>query len=237
VTPLTRTGTYSGDTRGHPALVNSYRYPDDPRELGVPRILLGPEQVFRVSLTRSAANFGVAVTGGSGNVEPRVVRAGDENRLLGELALPYNANPYLPGYGVPTPVAGAALPAPGDYDIVFDSTTPAGAGPFTFRFWIGDSTPPSAHLLSARAGLLRISVRDAGSGIDPTRTRLYVDGHQRAASYDASHGLLRASIRGLRRGRHTLQVRVSDYQESKNMENVRRILPNTRRLKTTFLVR
>jgi hypothetical protein len=237
VTPLTRTGTYSGDTRGHSALVNSYRYPDDPRELGVPRTLLGPEQVFRVSLTRSAANFGVAVTGGSGNVEPRVVRAGDENRLLGELALPYNANPYLPGYGVPTPVAGAALPAPGDYDIVFDSTTPAGAGPFTFRFWIGDSTPPSAHLLSARGGLLRISVRDAGSGIDPTRTRLYVDGHQRAASYDASHGLLHASIRGLRRGRHSLQVRVSDYQESKNMENVRRILPNTRRLKTSFVVR
>ena len=36
-TPLTRTGSYSGDTRGHPALVDSYRYPDDPRELGVPR--------------------------------------------------------------------------------------------------------------------------------------------------------------------------------------------------------
>ncbi len=31
------TGTYQGDTRGHPALVDSYRYPDDRRELGVPR--------------------------------------------------------------------------------------------------------------------------------------------------------------------------------------------------------
>ena len=41
----------------------------------------------------------------------------------------------------------------------------------------------------------------------------------------------------LRRGRHTLQVLVSDYQESKNMENVHRILPNTRRLKTAFVVR
>ena len=237
VTPLTRTGTYSGDTRGHPALVNSYRYPDDPRELGVPRTMLGPEQVFRVSLDHSAANFGVAVTGGSGDVEPRVVRAGDENRLLGELALPYNANPYLPGYGVPTPVAGAALPTAGDYDIVFDSTTQAGAGPFTFRFWIGDSTPPSARLLSARGGQLRISTRDTGSGIDPTRTRLYVDGHRRAARYEAGRGLLLASIRGLRRGRHTLTLRVSDYQESKNMENVRRILPNTRRLSTSFVVR
>ena len=46
-----------------------------------------------------------------------------------------------------------------------------------------------------------------------------------------------ASIRNLRRGRHTLRLLVSDYQESKNMENVHRILPNTRRLNTTFVVR
>ena len=98
-TPLAETGTYSGDTRGHPALVDTYRYPEDPRELGVPRTLLGPEQVFRVSIRYPVANFGAAVIGGSSLVQPRVVRAGDENRLLGELALPYNANPYLPGYG------------------------------------------------------------------------------------------------------------------------------------------
>ena len=36
-TPLTRTGTYKGDTRGRPALVDSYRYPEDPRAFGVPR--------------------------------------------------------------------------------------------------------------------------------------------------------------------------------------------------------
>jgi subtilisin family serine protease len=236
-TPLTETGTYSGDTRGHPTLVDTYRYPADPRELGVPRTLLGPEQVFRVSLRKPVDNFGVAVIGGTSLVQPRVVRAGDENRLLGELALPYNANPYLPGFGVPTRVAGAALPGAGDYDIVFDSPTRSGAGPFTFRFWIGDTTPPRVRLVSARGGQLRISARDAGSGIDPSRTRLFVDGRRRAASFDAGRGLVLASIRKLRRGRHTLQVLVSDYQESKNMENVRRILPNTRRLKTAFVVR
>ena len=98
------------------------------------------------------ANFGVAVTGGSSQVQPRVVRAGDENRLQGELALPYNANPYLSGFGFPNRVAGAALPGAGDYDIVFDSASPSGAGPFTFRFWIADTTPPSApaHLRSRR---------------------------------------------------------------------------------------
>ncbi|MEP7159408.1 MAG: hypothetical protein ABI797_08255, partial [Chloroflexota bacterium] len=150
---------------------------------------------------------------------------------------PYNANPYLPGFGVATLVAGAALPGAGSYDIVFDSPTQSGAGAFTFRFWIGDTTPPRVRLVSARGGSLRISVSDSGSGIDPSRTRLSIDGHGLSARYDAARGLLTASIRGLRRGRHSLRVRVSDYQESKNMENVRRILPNTRRLSTTFVVR
>jgi subtilisin family serine protease len=236
-TPLTQTGTYSGDTRGHPALVDTYRYPADPRELGVPRTLLGPEQVFRVSLSKPVANFGVAVIGGSSLVQPRVVRAGDENRLLGEPALPYNANPYLSGFEVPTPVAGAALPGAGDYDIVFDSLTQSGAGAFTFRFWIGDATPPSVRLVSARGGLLRITARDPGSGIDASRIRLFVDGRRRAARFDAGRGLVLASIRNLRRGRHTLKLRVSDYQESKNMENVHRILPNTRRFSSAFAVR
>jgi subtilisin family serine protease len=238
-TLLAETGTYSGDTRGHPALVDTYRYPADPHELGVSRTLLGPEQVFRVSVSlgKPMANFGVAVTGGSNVVQPRVVRAGDENRLVGEVGLPFSANPYLPGFGVPTRVAGAALPGAGDYDIVFDSPTQSGAGPFTFRFWIGDTTPPSLRLVSARGGLLRISARDSGSGVDPSKTRLFVDGRRRSVSFDAGRGLVLASIRKLRHGRHTLKLLVSDYQESKNMENVHRILPNTRRLSTKFVVR
>jgi hypothetical protein len=36
-------------------------------------------------------------------------------------------------------------------------------------------------------------------------------------------------------GRHTLNLTVSDYQETKNMENVARILPNTRTVRTTFV--
>jgi hypothetical protein len=42
--------------------------------------------------------------------------------------------------------------------------------------------------------------------------------------------------RKLRRGRHVLKLVVSDYQELKNMENVRRILPNTAGLRKTFFV-
>jgi subtilisin family serine protease len=235
--PLRHTGSYRGDTRGHPALVDTYRYPEDPRGVDLARVLLGPEEVFRVSLRRSVANFGVAVTGGSRHIRPRIVRAGDENQLLGELALPLRANPYLGGFQVPAPIAGVALPGPGDYDIVFDSETAAQAGAFTFRFWIADMTPPRARLVSARKGVLRISIRDNGSGVDPSTIILRVDGRERNARYDAARGQLVAPIRNLRAGRHRLRLRVSDYQESKNMENVRRILPNTARLSTAFRVR
>jgi len=236
-TPLARTGTYNGNTQGRPALVETYRYPEDPRGFGVPRTLSGPEQVFRVHLSRRVANFGVAVTGGRRDVQPRVVRAGDENRLLGEIALPYNANPYLSGFGSPIPVVGAALPAPGDYDIVFDTVNASSAGPFTFRFWIGDTTPPRLRFLSARGGVVRIRARDAGAGVNPGLIRLVVDGRLTPTRYLPGSSQIVTTGRKLRRGRHVLRLVVSDYQELKNMENVRRILPNTAGLRKTFLVR
>jgi subtilisin family serine protease len=236
-TPLTQTGTYHGDTRGQPSLVSAYRYPEDPRALGIPRTLLGPEQVFKVTLNRPVANFGVAITAGANAVQPRVVQGMDENRLTGEIGLPFNANPYLPAYGIPMPVAGAVLPTPGDYAIVFDSAAPAGAGAFTFRFWIDDSTPPHLRLLSARGGQLRFRATDAGAGIDPHFVRLAVDGRGRSARYDAAKNEITASLRGLKRGRHRFRLVVSDHQEAKNMENVRRILPNTARLQGAFRVR
>ena len=233
-TPLTRTGTYQGNTQGRPAVVETYRYPEDPRGFGVPRTLSGPEQVFRVHLTRGVANFGVAVIGGRRDVQPRAVRAGDENRLLGEIGLPYNANPYLPSFGSPTPVVGAALPAPGDYDIVFDTLNASRAGPFTFRFWIGDTTPPRLRFLSARGGVVRIRATDAGAGVNPSLIRLVVDGRRMPTRYAGNQ--IVTTGRKLRRGRHVLGLVVSDYQELKNMENVRRILPNTAGLRKTFFV-
>ena len=236
-TPLVRTGTYHGDTRGRPSLVDSYRYPDDARIMGVERTLSGPEQVFRVSIGGGVSNFGVAVLGGAHrNVEPRVVRAGDENQLLGEIGLPFNANPYLPAYGTPMPIAGGVLPAPGLYDIVFDSGSAAGAGPFTFRFWINDVKPPRLKLISTR-GRLRVRATDNGAGVDPRLVRLSVDGIARSPRYDAGRHEVTSSLKGLKRGRHRFTLRVSDYQEPKNMENVPQILPNTARLHAAFRVR
>ena len=43
-------------------------------------------------------------------------------------------------------------------------------------------------------------------------------------------------VASLGTGRHRLVVGVSDYQEAKNMEDVARILPNTRVLRTSFVV-
>jgi len=45
------------------------------------------------------------------------------------------------------------------------------------------------------------------------------------------------SVGTIAAGRHTLKLSVADYQESKNMEDVARILPNTRTLSARFVVR
>jgi hypothetical protein len=237
---LRRTGTYRGNTRRRPALVDAYRYPDNPSGLGIPRILRGPEQVFRVRLARRTANIGVAITSRRGRVEPRIVRAGDENRLLGSVALPYNANPYLRSFQARELVVGATSPAAGTYDIVFDSAAARGAGPFTFRFWINDTSRPRLRLLTrtVRAGgRLLISAVDRGSGVNQRSIRIAVGGRLRPASYDARRRLIVVRLRGVSPGRKLVRAEVSDYQESKNQENVARILPNTARLRAAVVIR
>jgi subtilisin family serine protease len=236
---LTRTGTYRGDTRRRPAQVDVYRYPDDPRQLGLTRTLRGPEQVFRVHLARPAANFGVALTARRGGVEPRIVRAGDENRLLGSVALPFNGNPYLGAYGDLEPISGVTRPAAGDYDVVFDSPGRSG-GAFTFRLWIGDTAAPRLRLITRavrRGGRLAISAVDPGAGVNPRSIRVTVDGRRRSTRFDPRRRRLIVGLGGLARGRHRLVATLSDYQEAKNTENVARILPNSARLRAALRVR
>ena len=88
--------------------------------------------------TKPAANFGVVVTSRAPGVrvEPRIVHAGDERRLTGYAALPFNLNPYLRTFGELVLAAGTILPAAGSYDVVFDSPSAARAGAFTFRYWV-----------------------------------------------------------------------------------------------------
>jgi len=238
---LSHTGTYQGDTRGKPARVSLYRYPDGPTGSGVRNDLPGPEEVFSVRLTRRVANFGVVVLsqGRGVRVTPRVVTGRDENRLTGNTGLPVDSNPYLTGFGRLEPIAGAVLPARGLYSVVFDTPSAAAAGRFSFRFWVNDTTPPTARLLtrSVRRGeKLLVVVADSGSGVDPVTISAVVDRDHAVTSYEAGRvSVTLGSV--LRRGSHALRLQVSDYQEQKNMEDVGPILPNTRFLRATFVLR
>ena len=239
---LAKPGVYRGNTLGQPSRVSSYRYPDDPAGAGVPNALPGPEQVFRVTISRPATNFGVVVLsqGRGVRVSPRLVVAGDENRLLGYRALPINVNPYLRSFGRSGPVVAAVAARPGAYDVVFDTAGAGQAGPFAFRFWINDTRPPTARLLTqstTATGKLVVALADAGSGIDPTSLQATLDGGPADVSYSQATGLATMLLDGrLRPGRHRLVLEVSDFQEAKNSESVRGILPNTRDLRATFRV-
>ena len=237
--PLQRTGLYRGDTSGRPALVERYRYPDEPSL--VTWRLPGPELVFRFVLDHPAANFGVAVVRSARGVrvEPRIVAGADENRLLGSTALPFAGNPYLETFFQRTRTVAALSPSPGAYSIVFDTPSRREAGRFTFRFWVDDVTPPSVELLSrtARGGRILARVRDAGSGVDPTAIFYSLDGGPtQVGRLDVRRSLAALDLSDARSGPHRLRLQVSDRQEAKNNENVARILPNTRVVEVTIRV-
>jgi subtilisin family serine protease len=233
-TALPRPGVYRGNTAGKPSLVDRYRYPE--RGSSFP----GPEHVFRVTLARPAANFGVVlIARGPGvRVEPRITAAGNEDRLVGYASLPFDLNPYQPSFGTFRPAAGALLPSAGSYDVVFDTLSRAEAGRFTFRFWVNDTKPPALRPLSRavrRGAPLRLRATDpGGSGIDQASLDARVNGRRRSARLRGN--VLSIDTRGLRIGTHRLVVRLSDYQETRNNENVSRILPNTRTLSLRFRV-
>jgi hypothetical protein len=136
--------------------------------------------------------------------------------------------------------AGSVLPAAGSYDVVFDSASAVTAGAFRFRFWISDTRPPSVRLLTRtlrRGRPLRLRVSDSGSGVWPRSLIAIVDDLSRRATYSARSNTVTIAVGALRAGRHRLVFQASDYQETRNMENVPRILPNTRRIAVTFRVR
>ena len=231
-------GVTRATTQGRPALVTRYRYPDNPGGLGLTTNLRGPELVYRFVVRRRIANFGVVVTSSGSGVEPRVVAGIDENRLTGYAGLPVHHNPYGDDFRLPVPAAAALAPRRGEYAIVFDSATRAGAGRFTFRFWVNDTAPPRLRVGSRtidRAAPLLVAATDAGSGIYADSIRASIDGDSVRATYRGDE--IRVQTGGFGAGTHRLRLVVSDYQETKNNENVARILPNTRVLTTTFRIR
>jgi subtilisin family serine protease len=238
VGPLLGPGVYRSTTASRPALVSRYRYPETPNGVGVTTTLRGPERVFRFRIAKPVANAGVVITQQRSRVEPRVVAGLDENRLTGYAGLPVNRNPYMEDFHESVLAAGVLSPLPGEYAAVFDSATRGGAGAFTFRFWVNDVKPPVLRLRtrSVAAGEpVLVSAADAGAGVYPESIRITVDGSVRSGTLRG--GLLSISTGGLSAGAHRLRLRVSDYQESRNTENVARILPNTRWFTATFRIR
>jgi len=221
---LTRPGTYKGTTRGGASLVSRYRYPTAGDAL-----YPGPERVYRVSVTGRPANFGVAVL--SGTAVPHVTFDGNEDRLAGYTALPFDLNPYRKSYGDRLPAAGVDVPAAGAYNVVFDTRGASQAGPFTFRYWVDDTKPPTLRATGGR-GRIVISATDAGSGVDRASITATLDGRNVTLRGSAPSLTISAA-----KGRHTLVVHASDYQETKNMENVPPILPNTATLRAAVVVK
>jgi hypothetical protein len=205
----------------------------------VPLRLGGPEQVFRFTVRLQVANFGAVVvhTAPGVRVSPRLVADDDENRLVGYAGLPVSLNPYQ-GFDRAEPVVGAVLPAPGNYELVFDTPTGAKPGSFKFRFWVNDERPPSIRLLHRSATIgrpIRVALRDSGSGVDLRSVHVRIGG--RAVRFKYADGILLLRTKGLRHGRQTVVIRAADYQETKNMEDVGPVLPNTRVLHTTVTLR
>jgi hypothetical protein len=166
------------------------------------------------------------------------VIADDENHLTGYPGLPLVINPYVDSFGAPRPVAGAVRPGAGTYDVVFDTTAGTRTGPYTFRFWVNDVTPPSVKLLTPAPKPtvgLQLAVADAGAGVDPRSLTATIDGKSVDVSFTRGRATIRLGV--LAPGRHRLVFSASDYQELKNMENVPRILPNTTTFTAAFRVR
>jgi subtilisin family serine protease len=218
---LTKPGVHRGTTVGAPSLISRYRYPT-----GGDRTYPGPERAYRIRVPRTAANAGVVVL--TGNVYPHITFDGTEDHLAGYTALPIDLNPYRATYGQARRVAGVVLPAAGTYDVVFD--TVSRGGPFSFRYWVNDVTPPRLHVRSTRGAIL-VTATDAGAGVDPASISATLDGKRAAAVFSSGTIRIRAP-----RGAHTLVLRVADYQETKNNEDVPPILPNTATLRTTLTV-
>ena len=153
---LTKQGRYEGNTRNGHAHAS--------RRTAIPTIRPASECRTRspvrsrcsacVSGRRSPTSACASRGSRSGvSVTPRLVYAGDENRLAGMPALPVDINPYRGDtYGRP--------PARrrGEQAVARARTTSSSrrgrapsSGPFSFRLWIDDKTPPRVRLLTPTA--------------------------------------------------------------------------------------
>ena len=226
----------SGDIRQGQARVSTYRWPAHPSG-ELPSSYPGRELVYAFRVPANARNAGIVTTG---PVRPLILLARNENRLAGVTALPLADNPYLEGYGRSEPVSAMLLPRPGRYFAVVENAGGA-PGPFTIRLWVDDRVPPVIDRVQRTVVrpqmTLSLRVRDRQSGVSPADTVVEIDGRE-SGTVKTVDDRVTIDVSQLAAGRHTLLVRASDLQETKNSENAAAAgLPNTRTLRTTFVVR
>ena len=237
-TALTRAGVYGGDTTGKPSLVSSYRYPRPGDR--VPLDLGGPEQVFRFVLTHPVANFGVAVISqGTGRRRPpRLVdgrRREPPRRLHGAARRPQpvlelrqrRARRRRRSCRRRASTTSSSTRAPASAP----ASSPSASGSTTRRRRRCGSSPRTV----SRGSRLELAVTDAGRASTRRRSRRGSTATPRRAGSRTASSPFRPPAS--RRGKHTVRLTVADYQETKNMEDVGPILPNTRMFAASFVVR
>ena len=197
----------------------SYRYPDQPRALGIPVRLTGPEQVFRFVLHRAGRQRGRGhpLAGprpeGQRLAPPRPCgRRGPDRRLHGPSAPDQSRTRRASS--AREPAVGVFRPSPGAYDLVFDTPNGRAPGPFTFRFWVNDTTPPTVRLLSRsvrKVGGSRWSSATVAPGSTRSRCSRWSTGTTaRSSTGRRPDGSRSCSARNVTRGRHRLVFSVAD---------------------------
>jgi len=87
--------------------------------------------------------------------------------------------------------------------------------------------------LRSTHGAIVVAATDAGSGVDPDSITATLDGKAVIPIWRAGTGTLRIAAA---HGNHRLVLTVADYEETRNMEDVAPVLPNTATLRTTVRV-
>ncbi len=211
---------------GHRRGSATYRYPDR-SDARAPRSCPARSRSSASSCHEPAANLGVSVVElgrRASAVQPRIVPGADENRLAGASALPYVGNPYLPV----VPRADRRRPPccfPARAPTRSSSTRRAPRAGGTLHVPALDRRHDAAGGLarcraSATGGRVLARVRDAGAGVDPAAIRYRIDDGPCARASLIGDLATSAPCLAASKGRHRLELRVSDRQEAKNNENL-----------------
>jgi hypothetical protein len=204
----------------------------------------GSEHLYTTLVQNAVANFGVSILDASPGsiVDPWVLGSKDENDVQGYTGTPVDVNSLTYDANLDIGAAGAEFPRQQRFYVVVDSgsdefTGAAKPGSYVLNAWENDVTPPSIRILSRRVSagrpLLIAQAVDDQSGVDPLSPVIgYGTALVAPSAYDPSTGLLLFGLPTaapkLTAGKITLQLRVSDYQESKNVDTPgTNLLPNT----------